>query len=77
MPNSKPNNVPKARVLNNLDVICLKCLGRLKALPGCCGRKLYSEFDTDNTTVDNDISAFNDAICFIQLVFNNMQKLKK
>ena len=31
----------------------------------CCRGQLSSEFDIDNATVDNDISAFNDAICFI------------
>ena len=49
----------------------------LKALPDCFGGKLYSEFDSDNTTVDNDISYFNDAICFIEFDFNNMLKPKK
>ena len=48
----------------------------LKALPDCCRGKLNSEFDIDNTTVDSDISAFDDAISFIQYVFSNMLKLK-
>ena len=49
----------------------------MKVLPDCFGGKLYLEFDIDDTTVDNNISAFNDAICFIRFVFNNMLKPKK
>ena len=56
----------------------MNSLGMLKALLDCWGwGGLYSEFNIDNTAVDNDISAFNDAICFIQFVINNMIKLKK
>ena len=49
----------------------------LKAFPDCCGGKLYSEFDIVNTTVDNDISAFNDEIYFIRFDFNNMLKTEE
>ena len=33
--------------------------------------------DIDDTTVDSNISAFNNVVCFIEFVFNNMLKPKK
>ena len=44
-------------------------------------RNLAAERQTNNKmddpTVHNDISAFDDVICFIQFVFNNMLRPKK
>ena len=63
MPNSERNIALKAGVLNNL-----KQPREAESIADYFGWKLYSEFDIDNTTGDDDISAFNDAICFIQFV---------
>ena len=39
--------------------------------------KRQTDNEMDDTTIDNDSSAFNDVICFIPLVFNNMQTAPK
>ena len=63
IPNSKSNDAAKARVFHNLKRDFLNSQGRLKAL--LCRKTVSRQTDKemDDTTVDNDISAFNYAIC--------------
>ena len=69
MPNSKSNNAVKARVFHNLKRDFLNSQGKLKAL--LCGKTVsrgmaaerQTDKEMDDTTVDNDVSAFNYAIC--------------
>ena len=77
MPYSKRNNAPKTRVLNNLKPNLSEQLRDAGSIAWLLWRNTDSEFDIDNTTVDNDISTFNDAIGFIQFNFNNMLKPNK
>ena len=81
MPTSKRKNAAKARVFNNLKRNFSEQPREVESIGKTISRNLATERQTNNemddATVDNDISVFNDAICFIRFVFNNMLRPSK